>query len=65
MPVPEAAYITPQEMAAQDPQVQIMAIQNALQQIGASPEAAQMIPQMSGGDSNGGIVDAEEVHARG
>lgn len=62
VPVSQKAFMSQEELAAQNPQVQIMALQKAMQQIGQAAQQGQIpqIPMNHGGD----IVDAQEVHAR-
>jgi len=61
VPIKPQNMMSPEQLAAQNPQVQVMAIQNALQQIGVSQQAGAMIPPQ-GSNANGGIVDASQVH---
>lgn len=62
VPVDPKAFMSQEQLAASNPQVQIMALQNALQQIGTSTQAGQMIPPQ--GLGGGGILDASQVHNR-
>lgn len=61
VPVDQKAFMSPEQLAAQNPQVQVAALQQALQQIGTSTQAGQMIPPNIGG---GGIVDASQLNSK-
>lgn len=62
VPIKPQSLMSPEQLAAENPQIQVMAIQSALQQIGQAQQQGKLIPpSLMGGGGEGDITDAEEI----